>query len=57
MIKNLNQMTESEITKLVFKGIGVSTPRGLRDVFSDDQINQIIVFIRNLKPDEEPQNP
>lgn len=26
-------------------------------VFSDDQINQIIVFIRNLKPDEEPQNP
>lgn len=26
-------------------------------VFSDDQINQIVVFIRNLKPDEEPQNP
>ena len=25
--------------------------------FSDDQINQIVVFIRNLKPDEEPQNP
>jgi mono/diheme cytochrome c family protein len=28
-----------------------------RSVFSDDQINQIVVFIRNLKPDEEPQNP
>jgi len=26
-------------------------------VFSDDQIHQIVKFIRNLKPDEEPQNP
>lgn len=26
-------------------------------VFSDDQIRQIVKFIRNLKPDEEPQNP
>jgi mono/diheme cytochrome c family protein len=25
--------------------------------FSDDQINQIIAFIRNLKTDEDPQNP
>ena len=28
-----------------------------RGVFSDDQIHQIVAFIRNLKPDEEPQNP
>jgi mono/diheme cytochrome c family protein len=26
-------------------------------IFSDQQIDQIIVFIRNLKPDQEPQNP
>ena len=26
-------------------------------IFSDDQINQIVIFIRSLKPDEEPQNP
>ena len=26
-------------------------------VFSDDQIHQIVKFIRNLKPGEEPQNP
>jgi len=26
-------------------------------VFSDDQIRQIVQFIRSLKPDEEPQNP
>jgi len=25
--------------------------------FSEDQIRQIVKFIRNLKPDEEPQNP
>jgi mono/diheme cytochrome c family protein len=25
--------------------------------FTDDQIRQIVKFIRNLKPDEEPQNP
>ncbi len=25
--------------------------------FSDDQIRQIVKFIRNLKPNEEPQNP
>jgi mono/diheme cytochrome c family protein len=25
--------------------------------FSDDQIHQIVTFIRKLKPDEEPQNP
>ena len=25
--------------------------------FADDQIKQIVKFIRNLKPDEEPQNP
>jgi mono/diheme cytochrome c family protein len=26
-------------------------------IFSDEQIDQIVVFIRNLKPDQEPQNP
>lgn len=26
-------------------------------VFTDEQIHQIVKFIRNLKPDEEPQNP
>ena len=26
-------------------------------VFTDDQIHQIIKFIRSLKPDEEPKNP
>ena len=26
-------------------------------VFTDDQIWQIVKFIRNLKPDQEPQNP
>ena len=26
-------------------------------VFTDDQIHQIVKFIRNLKPDQEPQNP
>ncbi len=26
-------------------------------VYSDDQIHQIVKFIRNLKPGEEPQNP
>lgn len=26
-------------------------------VFSDEQINQIVVFIRSLKADEKPQNP
>ena len=25
--------------------------------FTDDQIRQIVTFIRSLKPDEEPQNP
>ncbi len=25
--------------------------------FTDDQIRQIVKFIRSLKPDEEPQNP
>ncbi len=25
--------------------------------FTDDQIHQIVKFIRNLKPDEEPRNP
>ena len=25
--------------------------------FNDDQIRQIVIFIRNLKPGEEPQNP
>lgn len=28
-----------------------------RGVFTDDQIHQTVVFIRNLKPGEEPQNP
>lgn len=28
-----------------------------RGVFTDDQIHQMVVFIRNLKPGEEPQNP
>jgi mono/diheme cytochrome c family protein len=26
-------------------------------IFSDEQIDQIVAFIRNLKPDQEPQNP
>ena len=26
-------------------------------IFTDEQIDQIVVFIRNLKPDQEPQNP
>lgn len=26
-------------------------------IFSDEQIDQIVVFIRNLKPNQEPQNP
>ncbi|MFH1044342.1 MAG: cytochrome c [Pseudomonadota bacterium] len=26
-------------------------------LYTDDQIHQIVKFIRNLKPDEEPQNP
>ena len=26
-------------------------------VFTDDQIRQMVVFIRNLKPGVEPQNP
>ena len=26
-------------------------------IFTDEQIDQIVAFIRNLKPDQEPQNP
>ena len=26
-------------------------------IFTDDQIHQIVKFIRSLKPDQEPQNP
>jgi mono/diheme cytochrome c family protein len=28
-----------------------------RGVFTDDQIHQMVKFIRSLKPGEEPQNP
>ena len=28
-----------------------------KSVFTDDQIHQMVKFIRNLKPDVEPQNP
>ena len=30
---------------------------GFGSIYTDDQIHQIVKFIRNLKPGEEPQNP
>ncbi len=44
----------------IFKRIKSGKPGRMAafgSAFSDDQINQIVVFIRSLKPDEEPQNP
>jgi mono/diheme cytochrome c family protein len=55
------QLMDSESSDtFMFKRIQKGKPGRMAafgSVFSDDQINQIVVFIRNLKPDEEPQNP
>lgn len=31
-------MTEKEINNEIFKNVGVSTPRGFKDVFTDEEI-------------------
>ena len=44
----------------LFKRIKFGKPgrmAAFASAFSDDQIHQIVAFIRSLKPDEEPQNP
>jgi len=55
------QLMNSERTdEYLFNIIKNGKPGGMAafsSAFSDDQIHQIVKFIRKLKPDEEPQNP
>lgn len=55
------QLMNSERTdEYLFNIIKNGKPGGMAafsSAFTDDQIHQIVKFIRNLKPDEEPQNP
>ena len=55
------QLMNSERTdEFLFNRIKVGMPGRMAafgSAFNDDQIKQIVKFIRNLKPNEEPQNP
>ena len=55
------QLMNSERTdEFLFNRIKMGMPGRMAafgSAFNDDQIGQIVKFIRNLKPDEEPQNP
>ena len=55
------QLMNSERTdEYLFNIIKNGKPGGMAafsSAFTDDQIHQIVKFIRNLKPNEEPQNP
>jgi mono/diheme cytochrome c family protein len=55
------QLMNSERTdEFLFNRIKTGMPGRMAafgSAFTDDQIRQIVKFIRNLKPDEEPQNP
>jgi mono/diheme cytochrome c family protein len=55
------QLMDSERTdEFLFNRIKNGLPGRMAafgSAFNDDQIRQIVIFIRNLKPGEEPQNP
>lgn len=55
------QLMNSERTdEFLFNRIKMGMPGRMAafgSAFNDEQIGQIVKFIRNLKPDEEPQNP
>ena len=53
-------MNSQRSDEYLFNIIRNGKPGGMAafsSAFSDDQIRQIVKFIRNLRPDEEPQNP
>jgi mono/diheme cytochrome c family protein len=53
-------MNSERSDEYLFNIIKNGKPGGMAafgSAFSDDQIHQIVKFIRNLKPDEEPRNP
>lgn len=53
-------MDDPNTDEFLFKRIKEGKPGRMAafgGVFTDDQIRQMVVFIRSLKPGEEPQNP